>query len=655
MADEFFALSNSLIAGRYAVDIAQTLPDAGGGVAAYLARDRMASDGKRVALAVSRTLSPRVNHLNGLDEAVDNLMSPLGHGMAPLAPGKGEGYFIICTAAPGPPLSTGLNGWPEKVLIDLVLRPLAAVLDMLQSRKLTHRGIRPNNVFQSAAGQPVTLGAAWAAPPAFHQPHVFETPYTAMCHPASRGEGAITDDVYALGVLLLTLLGGKVPMAGMDDATVIRWKLDLGSFAALTRDIQLSSFFADLLHGMLAEEPDHRPTPGVLMDLAHARGRRVAARPGRRSQNPLMLNEVPVFDSRTLAWGLLCDEKKAIQFLRNGLITQWLRRALGDAGLATQIEDLVRGRMTDPKPGSWSDPLLVMQTIHALNPRMPLCWRGLALWPDALPSILAEGVASKPELMAAAEELLVADIFSSWATVRGRPSRTEADNLLAHRQLLQAGGPGALFRLFYELNPLLPCRLPAMAASWIANIPDLMRFLEGTAANATATIIDPHLAAFIGARADRRIESQVTALAHLRDAGSFRLAELALLRDMQVRHHPSPMPALAKWVAGRLQPDLDRWHNRPRRIAMHAGLDALAQAGYIARLLDYAEDPAARSADILGAQRATKEVAMIDAELSAIDGDDKSRALNAERFGHAMAGGIGLSALILTAMSVLMR
>jgi eukaryotic-like serine/threonine-protein kinase len=653
--DSLLALSNALIAGRYAVDTTQVLPDAGGGLQAHLARDRMAADARRVALVVSRSASPRIRHLQMLDEPIDNLMVPLGHGLARLSGGNGEGYFVICASPPGPPVSAPLTPWPEKALLDLVLRPVATILDVLQGRKLTHRAIRPNNVFHSGTGQPVTLGAAWAAPPAMHQPTVFETPYNAMCHPASRGDGSITDDVYALGVLLLTLSGGKIPMAGMDDASIIRSKLDLGSFSALARDYTLSGFLADLLRGMLAEDPDHRPLPGVLMDLAHTRGRRIAARPGRRSQNALMLNEVGVFDARTLAWGLLNDDKKAIQFLRNGQVTQWLRRGLGDASLATQIEDLVRGRMAETKPGSWSDPLLVMQTINALSPRMPLCWRGLALWPDALASMLAEGITSKAELMAVAEELLVADIFSAWSATDGPPGRIAAPEMVLHRQLLQSAGPGGPLRLFYALNPLLPCRVPAMASTWVASIPDLMRFFEGSAERAGDNLVDLHIAAFIAARADRKIEMQVNGLGGIKDVASFRRAELILLRDMQTRYHPAPMPGLAKWVAARLRPNLDRWRNKYRREALHLKLDALAQAGSVARLLELAEDPGARAMDVAGAIRATHELATIDAELVAIDGGDRVRFANAERFGQAIAGGLGLSAFILMAMSVLMR
>src|SRR3979409_974118 len=95
--DSLFNPDHSLIAGRYAVDTSQVLPDAGGGLTAYLARDRLAADGMRAALSVSRDASPRLEHLKALIDPIDNLMTPLGHGVAPLAGGQGEGYFVVCT------------------------------------------------------------------------------------------------------------------------------------------------------------------------------------------------------------------------------------------------------------------------------------------------------------------------------------------------------------------------------------------------------------------------------------------------------------------------------------------------------------------------------------------------------------------------------
>jgi eukaryotic-like serine/threonine-protein kinase len=285
---------------------------------------------------------------------------------------------------------------------------------------------------------------------------------------------------------------------------------------------------------------------------------------------------------------------------------------------------------------------------------MPLCWRGIALWPDALASILAEGVASKPELWVAAEELLVGDVIGSWAAADIRPGSPDPPDLLAERQILQSGGPSGLLRLFYVLNPTLPCRVQGMANRWIATIPDLMGFFETAAASAGDNLIDLHVAAFIAARADRKIQMQIGGLAAAKDAHAFRSAELALLRDMQARYHPAPMRALAKWVAARLQPDLKRWHNRPQREATQLRLDALANAGFLARLLELIADPATRALDNAGVQRAANEKARIDEELAAIDSSDKLRFADAERFGRAIAGGIGLSAFILMVMSVLL-
>jgi eukaryotic-like serine/threonine-protein kinase len=651
--DSILTLSNTLIAGRYAVDTSQVLLDAGGGIPAYLARDRMASDGKRVALAVSRDASPNLRALRVLQDPIDNLMVPLGHGIAPLPGGKGEGTFIICTPPPGPSVSAAMNTWPDKALMDLVLRPIARVLDTLQDRGLTHRAIRPNNVFQSAPGQPVTLGAAWAAPPAMHQHAVFESPYTAMCHPAARGPGTIADDVYALGVMLLTLAFGMEPMANMDDETIIRWKIDLGSFTALTRDHPLSGAFADLLHGMLADDPDHRPLPAQLLDPVSLRGRRAAARPPRRSQHPLMLNDLAVFDARMLGYALLLDPKKAVQFLSNGLVTQWLRRGLGDASLATQIEDLVRARAGDSKAGPLGDAFLVMHTISAISPRMPLCWRGIALWPDGLPGLLAQGVAGEADLLTAAEELLIQDAVTPWVRADLRPERPEPPDVSAHRS--HALGPIVLLRLFYILNPMLPCRAAAMATGWVADIPALLRFLERIAGTAGENVIDIQMSAFIAAHADRKSEMQVNNLASAKTADLYRHGELALLRDLQTRYHPNPMPALAKWAAARLRPGLDRWRNKPRRQALQARLDVVAQAGFLARLIELTDDPGARAIDLAGALQAELELRAIDAEVSAIDGEDRLRLADAERFGQAITGGIGLAALILTVLSVLLR
>ena len=191
----------SLIADQYAVDIARPYP-AMAGLAAFPVIDQRTGRTDLMAAQVQRHLPPRPWALQALAVPVEGLLTPLAHGSAP-APGGAEAYYVVHEAPPGPSLQARLRPWPEAELLEHVVRPVALVLDQLQTRGVTHRGIRLDNVFQAHPGHPVVVGPAWATPPAMAQPALFEPPYSIMCLPAGRGDGTIADDVYALGVVLL--------------------------------------------------------------------------------------------------------------------------------------------------------------------------------------------------------------------------------------------------------------------------------------------------------------------------------------------------------------------------------------------------------------------------------------------------------------------
>ena len=283
-----------------------------------------------------------------------------------------------------------------------------------------------------------------------------------------------------------------------------------------------------------------------------------------------------------------------------------------------------------------------------------LAWN-LRFWPDALPSLLAEGIASKNGLLATVEELLVADIASSWSAAESRRPPADYTEQLQQRHLLQGGGSDGLLRLFYGWNPLLPCRVPAMATAWIVSMADLMQFLEGAAKTAGDNLIDLHLSAFIAARADRKFEMQVNGLAGARTPGRSGWANSCCCR---ICRRGTILRRCQHWRngwrpgCGRIWSDgaTGRAAKRCRR-----GSTCWRRQGFVARLLELTEDTTARALDIGGAYRAANEVARIDAEVAAIDSNDKARFANAERFGQVIAGGIGLSALILMVMSVLLR
>ena len=150
-----------------------------------------------MAVRIQRHLPPRPQPLHVLaNTTIDGLLTPVAYGSAAVPGAPDEACYMVCLAPPGPSVAARLRPWPEAELLEYVLRPVAHVLEHLQMRGLTHRGIRLDNVFQTRPGQPVVLGTAWAAPPATAQPALFEPPYSAMCLQAGRGDGSIADDVY---------------------------------------------------------------------------------------------------------------------------------------------------------------------------------------------------------------------------------------------------------------------------------------------------------------------------------------------------------------------------------------------------------------------------------------------------------------------------
>ena len=686
--------SQILVAGQFWVDIAHPLPGAGGGLPAFAVTDQRDGQTGLMGVQVRRHLPVRAPALRSLaGSGIDGLLAPLAYGAAP-APGGEEAGFLICQAPPGPPLSATLRPWLEPELLAFVLRPAARVLDRLAERGLTHRAIRVDNLFRVGLGHPVVLGCAWATPPASLQPAAVEPPYVSVCLPGRRGEGTIADDVYALGVLMLTLALGRSPLVGQTDAEITYQKLDQGSYATLIGEHRPGSFVADLLRGMLAEDPEHRPPPSLLLDPAAARSRRTAGRPPHRAPRPLQVGDQVCWHPRTLAHALATQPALGLHAIKTGAVGQWLRRGLGDGTLAVRLEEHLG--LHDASRGddvSETDSLSLMRTVAILDPLAPMCWNSLMLWPDAIGTALAAlqdpaaaGNANQPganqlgakqpglnqtganqtgakqagvnqpgATLTGAEpansiaRLVASEAHVTWAGLR--PERGEARMLRQDarqlRALLQLPGPaGGVLRLTYQLNPLLPCTSPGLELRWVARLADLMPALEAAARRDAKQVllITPAVAAFIAARGDRGLENAVTRLGDNPGAVD-PLAQLRLLAQLQSRYHPKPLPALGGWVTERAEALLAGWHSRPRRMLLQPKLRELATSGELATLLALLEDPQAHRNDELERQVAVRNLGWLDATLAGIATGAPARAEHARRLGQEVAAGLGLTAL----------
>jgi hypothetical protein len=481
------------------------------------------------------------------------------------------------------------------------------------------------------------------------QPALFEPPYSAMCVPGGRGDGSIADDVYALGVLLLCLAIGRSALEQHDERSMIRRKLELGSYPALVGGERVPPIIGDLVRGMVAEDPEHRPAPALLLDPASARGRRVANRPPRRAQRSMLLGDAEVWDGRSLAFALAVEPDQGVQSLRTGVVEHWLRRSLGDVQAASRVEDLVRHRSSDRTPvGGSDDAELLMGAVALLDPLAPLCWRGVAVWPDGIGPALAVAQPNAPEIVSRMQEIVTRQEVANWAALR--PDRCDVGMLRAdarrqHSLLRQLGKGTSAPLLTYLLNPLLPCASPLLAHHWVDRLADLLPALEDVAGQVDrrqADPVDTHMAAFIAARLEHRMQQQ---LATELGGSTECLAQIKILAQLQSRPGQRPLPALASWLASKAGPVVATWRNRDRRAAIEERLQQLASAGYLAPMLQVLDDPSARSADAREAHEAEAMVAAVEAELAEIGSGAPGRAEAATRLGQEIAAGCGLAAM----------
>lgn len=639
----------------YVIDSTQAVAWAGAGLPAYAAARGDGPQGEFVAIMAAPrapTRAQAIGLLTGTPAA--GVMSPVWEGRA--AGPRGEpAWFVVCTAPPGPPVWDETQPpapWSESELLHTLLQPIAAALALLQARRVTHRAIRPSNLFHARHGDPVTLGAAWAAPPASLQPAVFEPPYIAMCPPSGRGEGSIADDVYALGVTLLVLALGRVPLADLDTREIVHRKLTRGSFEALAGAERLSPTIADLVRGMLAEDPDHRPAPALLADPIAARARRVAARPARRVQRPLMFGVMEVWDARSLAHAIANDPEQGLRFLRGGA-DMWLRRTLGDAALAICLDEVTRQRAdAAPSGDGRADPVLLMLVIAALDPLAPLVWNGLALWPDGLGALIASADDDEAAaLPGQIRQLILAEAVPAWINARQGRGDLAALRLDSrqHRSLLRLRGwGGGLPRLRYTLNTTLCCASPILMGQLVVRMTDLLPALERVTSRPNTrrgVLIDRHMAAFIAARSDLRAEAELAALATEDDPDTTVMLQLALLAKLQTRLGGRPLPNLAAAMTELLRPTLAHWHNRARRSELDRKMTELAGAGMLPALYALLDNPRARETDAQEAAAAQAELARIDAELAQLRLAANDRSQQARELGNELAACVGMMAL----------
>ena len=540
-----------------------------------------------------------------------------------------------------------------------VLVPVYLTLALMSQRSMTHRGIRADNIYWDGPGQTsVMLGDCVTTPPAAMQPVIYESVESAMTPPLGRGAGTIRDDFYSLGVTILVLATGKIPLVGMKDADVINAKLSRGSYAALMDGARPPFGLRELLRGLLSDNADERWGMEQLEQWL-AGGLRSTVQEARSgaAARPFEFAGKEYSNFRSLAQAFGENWEKAVKAIKEPAFVKWLQRGASEGPAAERVSTILAMRTHAEKMG----PNHICQISILLDPLGPLRYRGLVTIPHAVGPILADAFRKKDKALID----LIVDSITSGTAVKWYSEQSQRDqiiyeselkNIRRMQQMLRHTGPGyGIERCLYMLNPSYSCQSDILQGKFVADVRDLLPALESLVEKngELPTLMDRHLTAFIASRIKANVDRLLASLeAAQGDAFLTKLGMLSLLAAVQSKHGPSELPHLSAWLARELEPAVNRFKSKTLRDQMRKKLIAQSGSGSLVELHGCLNNDNAIRRDDAARKKATREFATAAKEIAALE--SKEFHDSQQRLGWRIASSISTCVAFATAVFVVM-
>jgi len=606
-----------LLAGRYQILDDKPLSGLDSPHAeAFEARDLRASSRNVFALRCRADLQPRIDIIPPLSRMLRQpLVLPVEAGIVAW-PQHGRRFVIVFEHDMDRRVLTGpgvrIAPMREDEVIRKIVKPLIPALKNLAARHIPHRAIRADNIFyKDSSKESVVLGECVSAPPALGQPGIYEPIDGAMCSVSSRGHGSIADDIYAFGVLLMVLLNGGNPCAGLSDEKIVRNKISRGSYAALIGEARVTIGLMEPLRGMLCDDPKERWTVGDLEQWAA--GRQLSPKQPMlpvRAARSISFAGKDYVNLPSLAHAMGVHWREAAALIASGELENWVRRSLSADDLADALLQVI----SNTPSRTDGEAHLVCRALMVLAPGFPLQFKDFASRIDALPQAFAI------EFDNESRRKTMLELFSTKMpqTYLQLPQASRGDQSALMKTfdmfsffIENAQLGGGIERALYEANRAWPCQSPLLRDDYVTSPADLLAALDRLAQQGKTDRqpVDRHIAAFCCARVKGLPERIMKSLNAHDDVPAFRLGVLHLLAEVQRSDASRRYPALSRWVAQLMQPVTQSYHNRQYRGRLARELEGISGKGDLLELLFLIDSMEARSQDNKGFAQAQREYA----------------------------------------------
>ncbi|OKH89706.1 hypothetical protein [Thalassospira sp. TSL5-1] len=549
----------------------------------------------------------------------------------------------------------------EHDLPSIVIVPLINILTVLSDKNLAHRNIRADNLFfVDEKRASVIAGDCSSCPAGFAQPIVYEPIDRMLAEPAGRGAGALSDDMYALGVTLAALGIGHTPLYKFSEKEIVDMKLARGSFQTLAAQEKLPLTLIEPIRGLLCDDYEERWGLTELNNWLD--GRRVKPVQGnteRRAARAQNIGGRDYYTARGLASGIFSNWAASLAPLRDGVIEVWLRRGMNDADRSKAMSEAMRQMAWSGSDKRTAEDVLVSRGIAILDPNGPVRHKTFSAMLDGLGPMLSYDVQHGKGAQAFSE-VVVRDLPTFWfSRISGfRPeiqSQQQVYKGLRYYMQQQSMGYG-YERCLYALVKNQHCLSPLVENEYVIHIAQLLPALEKVASVTphSSWPVDRHIAAFIAVRLQDDTEPQLTALQNPGDEVEFSRSIISLLALVQWRHGPDSLPHLGLWVARLMEPATKVFHSRERREKVEREIPKLAKRGNLVELYNLINDEKERRKDQDEFISAVEEYSAADSEVFDLETSGPARMILAEQIGRQVASFASTMIALLTVSALFM-
>lgn len=542
---------------------------------------------------------------------------------------------------------------PDHKFPKQIIKPIAEALGELGQKGITHRAIRPDNLYFMDEGRTkIVLGDCCTTVAAADQPVALETIEGGMCNPYARGSGLYADDMYAFGVSLLMLALGRNPVAGMVNEDILDKKIKIGSYATLVGDERLPVSLIECMRGLMTDDPEQRWTvENIELWLNGKRMTPVQAKAEAHAQRGFKFAEKEFWSCRPLAVEMHRHWDEAAKIINDGSLEIWVRRGLESNNLADSITAVTKTVMAMPGDQKETEDLLVTRILMLLDPSAPVRYRNFVSSLEGFGSALAVAVLQKKQMQPYVD-FIEKDLWRYWITSQTayHPDHGQWEGVFSDlkRYIKDTTSGAGIERVVYELNEWLYCLSPLISGQYVLEVKSLLPALDNVSKTVNSKMwpVDRHIAAFLRARYAKGTATQIDAM---NDAKPDRATTgmLSVLAIVQWRLGPEAVFGLASWVGGLMGPVINSYQNRQKRKEIEKEIPKLVRKGNLPELYNFLDNPEERQRDAEGFAWAKAEYAASEKQMYELQHGEVDRDENAQRMGRQAGATVAVVIMLL--------